>query len=244
MKTAFLSCLGLCVCLLAGCSSSQVDSRQPLPLTQRYDSSPYPTPELVSSLSLIFSDAQLHQLTQQALRQNPDLAAAAARLEESGFVFTQVRAPLFPALDGTFGANRNRVNNFGGGSSFTNNSFSASLDASWELDVWGRIRHNVSAAHSDKAALAADLAAAKQSLIAQIYQAWFELIAHNQRLALAKRESESLEQTRLLTESRFEAGTLSLSDLQVARTDAKNACLLYTSPSPRDLSTSRMPSSA
>lgn len=190
----------------------------------RYDATPAPVLELVSTLSLVFPDAELSRLAQRAQRQNADLVAAGARLDEAGFDFTQVRAPLFPSLSGAFSANRFQTNNFGGGnSSFINNSFTATLDATWELDVWGRVRHGVKAATSDQAALAADLAAAEQSLTAQVYQSWFDLIASNQRLELARRESHSLSQTRQLTERRFEAGTLSLTELEVARTDAANA---------------------
>ena len=223
LKIHFPSTLGL-ILILCGCGTSQVGSRVPIPLAKRYDASPYPVPELVTSLSHIFPDRQLRNLAKQALIQNPDLAASAARLDESGFNLTQVRAPLLPALNGTFSGNRTQTNNFGSAnSSFINNFFSANLNATWELDVWGRIRNDVHAATSDQAALAADFASAQQSLTAQIYQAWFNLIASNKLLNLAQRESESLAQTQQLTERRFERGTLTLSELEVARTDAANS---------------------
>lgn len=186
----------------------------------RYDASSYPTPELSGSLFGVFGSSQLQAVTRRALENNPDLAAAGARLEEAGFNLKQTHASLFPSLDGSLSGTRSgSVGSFSG----TQAVWSLGLDASWELDVWGRLRSGVAAASSDQAAAAADFASARQSIAAQTMQAWFNVVASNQLLELAQRQSASLSKTVALTERRFERGTASLSELELARTDATNA---------------------
>lgn len=198
--------------------SSQL--KRALPLPPRYDASAYPSPELRSSLRELFGSSQLRLITERALTNNPDLAGAAARLDEAGFNLKQTHGGLFPTVDGSLTGTRSRqVGPFSG----TLGLIGVSLDAAWELDVWGRIRNNISASSSDQAAAAADYRSAQQSLVAQTTQAYFNVVAANKLLALAERQAESLGKTVALTERRFEAGTASLSDLELARTDAINA---------------------
>ena len=191
-----------------------------MPLPARYDATPYPSPELVSSLPAIFGGSELRALENRAIRNNPNLAQAGASLDEAGFDLTQTRAALFPSLD--FSAFRSQSRSVG----LTSGSLGLqglSFDASWELDVWGRIKNNVAAATSDQTAAAADYESAKQSLVAQVIQAYFNVVASNQLLDLSRREKESFEETVALTERRFEGGTLRFADLELARTDALNA---------------------
>ena len=193
---------------------------QALPLPPRYDASSYPTPELTDSLFRVFGSAQLPSVTRRALTNNPDLVAAGSRLDEAGFNLKQTRASLFPSVDGSASGNRSLTN---GAFANARSVLSVGLDASWELDVWGRIKNGVAAASSDQAAAAADLASARQSIAAQTMQAWFAVVATNQLLDLAQRQSDSLSQTVALTERRFERGTATLAELELARSDATNA---------------------
>ena len=206
-----------------GCGIPRLPNSQlkrALPLPARYDATPYPSPEIVRSLPSIFGGAQLRSLENRALRNNPNLLQAEARLNEAGFNLIQTRGALYPTLQA--GAFRSQSRSVG----LTSGSLGlqgVNLDASWELDVWGRIKNDVAASASDQAAAAADYESAKQSLVAQVIQAYFNVIATNQLLDLARREKESFAETVALTERRFEGGTLRLADLELARTDALNA---------------------
>ena len=208
---------------LGGCGIPRLPSSQlerALPLPARYDATPYPTPELVSSLPSIFGGSELRALEGRALRNNPDLAQAESRLDEAGFEVTRTRGPLYPTLN--FSAFRSQSRTVG----LTSGSLGLqglSFDVNWELDVWGRIKNDVAASASDQAAAAADYDSAKQSLVAQVIQAYFDLVASNQLLDLAQREKASFEETVALTERRFEGGTQRYADLELARTDALNA---------------------
>ena len=208
---------------LVACSPSLrpvAKAGRPLPLPERYDATPYPTPELAISLTQVFGSAQLKALQRRGVSNNPDLAQAGAVLDEAGFNLTQTRSALLPTLNNTISGTRSRqVGLFSGSIGL----IGASLDAAWELDVWGRIQSGIDAATSDQTAVAADYESAKQSLLAQITQAYFDVVAANQLLELARREQASFTETVALTERRFERGTVSLSDLQMAKTDAASA---------------------
>lgn len=212
------------VLLVVGCvNQSSLPSsavKRGLALPARYDASPYPTPELTGSLFQVFGSSQLQSVTRRALSNNPDLAAVGARLDEAGFNLKQTHASLFPRIDGSASGSRSRLN---GAFSETRSVLSVGLDAAWELDVWGRLKSNVAAASSDQAAAAADFESARQSIAAQTMQGWFTVVATNQLLDLAQRQSVSLAKTVALTERRFERGSASLSELELARTDATNA---------------------
>lgn len=188
-----------------------------LALPARYDASPYPTTQVSGTLLTLFDNAHLREVTQRALANNPQIAGSAARLSEVGFNLESTRAPLFPFLSGSAakGANTPAPPN--------PNRVRLNLDVSWEVDVWGRIRSAAVAAECDRDAAAADLANVRQSIAAQTMQAWFNTVAANRQLGLAQRREEVLAATERLVLRRFEAGTSSLADLELTRSDYENA---------------------
>ena len=184
-------------------------------LPARFDASQPPVPEVASSLKTLFPSSELAALINRALARNPDLKASAARLQEAGFNTQQSRAPLYPALSARAGENSS---DFG----LQGDLFFATLDAQWELDVWGRIRSGVTAASRDQAAIAADYATARQSIAAQTTQAYFNLVAASQLVDLNERSLKSFESTFSRVERRFERGLANLGDVDLARTDIEN----------------------
>lgn len=189
-----------------------------LPLPKRYDATPYPTPQVSDSLLGLFNDSRLRSTVNRALANNPDLKASQARLEEAGFNTRRSSAALYPSLTAAFSGTRTdspatRARDF----------MSASLDARWEIDVWGRIRAGVSAATADQAAAEADHRSARQSLAAQTMQAWFDLVAAEKLVDLGQRKRDNFESTKNLVGRRFELGTAGLGDLELAKADAENA---------------------
>ena len=197
-----------------------------LALPAGYDARRSSGPELVDSLGEVFNDPQLRKQIALSQKQNPDLEAAAARLEEAGFNTRSARAGLFPSLGFNGGANRSQSNSAGGGFNFGSvitERYSASLDVQWEVDVWGRIRSGVDASYATRDAAAADFAAAKQSIAAQTAQAWFDLVAAARLEDVARQQLASFESTYELVGRRFELGTANLGDLELSRTDVENA---------------------
>jgi NodT family efflux transporter outer membrane factor (OMF) lipoprotein len=185
-----------------------------------------PVPELADSLSGLFDDGGLRQQIALSQSGNPDIAAAAARLEEAGFQTRSARAGFFPAVDFNAGGSRSQFNSAGAGFNFGSviaERYSASLDAQWEVDVWGRVRAGVVAADSNRDAVEADFAAARQSIAAQAAQGYFDLVAATRQRDLAAERLESFRGTYDLVNRRFGLGTADLGELELARTDMENA---------------------
>lgn len=188
-----------------------------LEIPSRYDASAPPVPHVADSLLGLFDDARLRATVRQALANSPDLRASLSRMEEAGFNTRKTSSALYPSLDANAGAGRSSLPAFG-----ESGSYDLSLDARWELDVWGRIRANVQASTADQAAAAADYESARQSLAAQTMQVWFDLVSTEKRLALGYRRLASFQDTYDLVLRRYELGTTTLGNLELARTDLEN----------------------
>ncbi len=217
MKTpAILTALVLASCSAPGPLAPGAASSLEIPA--RYDSGPPPVPQISDSLLDLFNDSRLRTTVRQTLAANPDLKAGLARMEEAGFNTRKSSAPLFPSLDANASAARSDLPAFGESA-----SFSLSLDARWEPDVWGRVRAGVHAAAADQAAATADYQSARQSLAAQTMQLWFDLVSAQKRLDLGNRRVASFQNTLDLVSRRFELGTTTLGNLELARTDLENS---------------------
>jgi NodT family efflux transporter outer membrane factor (OMF) lipoprotein len=117
-----------------------------------------------------FRDNTLDALVREALVANPDLHVAAARMYQAGQLLVQARAPMFPAVGiaGTGG-----VKESGGGGDPSSALQGIVAAASWELDLWGRVRYGRNAASEEDVAAQADYRFARQSLAATVAKAWF-----------------------------------------------------------------------
>lgn len=175
--------------------------------------------EITDSLLTLFSDQNLNATVRKTLVHNPDLKVAQAQLAEAGFNLKKTQGNLLPKLGASGSASRNQPS----GAGAISNNFSANLDASWEIDVWGRIQAGVNASAADQAAAASDYADARQSLAAQTMQAWFLLISAERSLDLSNRRVASFSETEQSVNRRFELGRASLADIELTRADLSNA---------------------
>src|SRR5688572_29337505 len=109
-----------------------------------------------------FDDQVLDQLVREAIAHNPDLRVAAARAETAGHYVALARAAMRPsvAIGGTGGIKA------GGGGDVSSALQGIILAASWEPDLWGRLRYGRNAAQSQYASAEADLEFARQSMAA------------------------------------------------------------------------------
>jgi NodT family efflux transporter outer membrane factor (OMF) lipoprotein len=134
-----------------------------------------------------FDDPALTALVAEALLYNADLQVAAARVEQAAGYVKVASGSLLPSV-GVFA--------MGGGKSGGSGGLDGVwLNASLELDVWGRLRYGSAAAEAQSAAVTADYAYARQSLAATVAKAWFVAIEAGLQRAIAQdvlRSSESL----------------------------------------------------
>jgi len=175
-----------------------------------------------------FGDAQLTNLVSEALTNNPDLAATAARLDEALASAKVSAADLWPALTASgSGQNTSLLKRSAAeknsGVKATTSTFGASLDLSWEVDVWGRLRYAQRSAAETAAASAADYAAARRSLAAQVAKAWFAAVEAQLQLKLTDEFVSSYQDTLKLVEVRYQAGSVTEQDVANARADLASA---------------------
>ena len=169
---------------------------------------------------LLFGDPVLDQLQERAATGNPGIAQAVARLRAAQAAVAGSRAALLPTLGASTGATRAR----GAGASGTaspGTSYSLGLNASWELDLWGRLAGAVSASEAGAQASGADLAAARLSLQATLAQTYFALRAAEAQGQLLQGTLSAYEQSWQLTRNRARAGVASPADVAQAEAQYK-----------------------
>ena len=160
-----------------------------------------------------FGSAELTNLVQAARRQSLDVAAAEARMRQAEATTRVVGAELSPSLRADLNASRSA--RLGGNAEVTGNSFTAGFAASYELDLWGRLRANRDAALATLQASTFDRDAVRLTLSAAVASSWLQSLALQERTAIGQRNLVSAERLQALVESRARAGAAT--SLEVAR---------------------------
>ncbi len=178
-----------------------------------------------------FGDDGLSAAVEEALRQNYELRAAAARIKASAAQARIAGADLSPQVRASLTRARQKQNFIGFpipgaegnvlSSTFTNAS--AALDISWEADLWGRIRAGKLAATADWQASQADPRGAKLSIAAQTAKVWFAAVEAGRQTALAEATVENYTASVESVRSRYSRGLVTSLDLRLAETDLSRA---------------------
>ncbi|WP_428312062.1 efflux transporter outer membrane subunit [Hydrocarboniphaga sp.] len=182
----------------------------------------------------VFDDPQLDALAKQVAVSNQNVAAAQAAYAQARALVAQQRAGLFPTIDLTGSATRS--DSGGGNSSRTvtdsttgettvvsgggsiNNSYRASIGASWEPDVWGRLRRTVEGAAASEQASAADLASATLSAQGELVTNYLSLRESDAEIELLKATLEGYERALQIAQNRYKAGIAPRTDVLSAQT--------------------------
>jgi multidrug efflux system outer membrane protein len=164
-----------------------------------------------------FNDPALDSLVREAIANNPDLRVAAARLEQAAQYLVIAQSAMRPAvaLAGTGGAKA------GGGGDSNSALQGVVLAASWELDLWGRVRYERNAARETYASAQADFEFARQSLAAATAKAWFIATQLSLHAVLAGQMADSARQLQSLAEARERVGAGAQADTAIARATAR-----------------------
>ncbi|MGR9073675.1 MAG: efflux transporter outer membrane subunit [Gammaproteobacteria bacterium] len=161
---------------------------------------------------LVFGDRELNRLIDIALAGNLDLGAAFDRLDQARAFARKAGSELIPEINGSAEASRIYDNPPATGTVVTDN-FSMGLVASYELDLWGRIRAGKYAAERDAKAAEQDIRAAAITLTAEIASKWYQLVAQHRQLDLLNDQIEANRQTVELVSARFKGGQATAADL-------------------------------
>jgi outer membrane protein, multidrug efflux system len=145
-----------------------------------------------------FEDPALSALVTEALAYNADLQVAAARVETAAGYVKVASASLLPSV-GVAGLAGGKSGGSGGLDGIW-------LNASLELDIWGRVRYGRAAAEAQSAAFTADYAYARQSLAATVAKSWFLAIEAGLQRAIAQDALLSAEALLRVAQDRLRIG--------------------------------------
>ncbi|MFT3815956.1 MAG: efflux transporter outer membrane subunit [Acidovorax sp.] len=196
-----------------------------------------------------FGDPVLNRLEERAASASPDLRTAALHFAQARVQRSATAAQRGPEVNASGGVNRQRQSENGAatrlydtlGSSLAGSAsspgsgidtssllgvlsepftlYQAGFDASWELDLWGRVRRSIEAADADVAQQAALLDLARLSLASDLARNYFELRTTQRQIRLMREDVAALEERLGLLKARVDGGVLDHTDLQRQRAE-------------------------
>jgi NodT family efflux transporter outer membrane factor (OMF) lipoprotein len=173
-----------------------------------------------------FSDPQLNAFEEQVDVSNQNVALAEAQYRQARALVQQARAAYFPTV--TIGVSLNNSSRSTTSSINTGSSgrtapmlYSMAVDASWEIDVWGRIRRLVESSQAGAQASAADLENARLSARTELAQDYFQLRTLDTQKQLLDASVVEFQRSLELTNNRYASGVASRADVLQAQTQLK-----------------------
>jgi NodT family efflux transporter outer membrane factor (OMF) lipoprotein len=180
----------------------------------------------------LFNDPILNDLEAKVEVNNQNLIAAEAAYRQAVATLDQQRATIFPSVNLTGSATQSRsapgsaaVNGgtvvAGGGK--TVDTYTARLGASWDIDVWGRIRRTIEGAHANAQASAADLANAKLSAQVLLAADYIQLREADEEKRLIDATVKGYADNLRIANNRYAVGVGARNDVLTAQTQLKSA---------------------
>ncbi|QKS29439.1 MAG: efflux transporter outer membrane subunit [Candidatus Accumulibacter similis] len=173
-----------------------------------------------------FADPVLNDLVATALRENRDLMIASARVEQFAGNYGFVRSGLFPQLGASADARRQRDVGavvLGAGQDNTFSTYNVVLNASWEIDIWGRIRRQTEAARAQLLASEEGRRGVILSLVGSVAGAYVNLRDLDRQLEIARATAKSRGESYELFKLRFAGGLISVLELSQNRSQYEEA---------------------
>ncbi|MCK7545676.1 efflux transporter outer membrane subunit [Marinobacter bryozoorum] len=167
-----------------------------------------------------FESPQLDRLIEQAFARSPDLAATAERVFQAEQQVQVAGSSLFPSVN-LSGSTGERSTDNGDGNS-RSESTSASLNVSYELDLWGRLAASRNEAQASYQATAFEYDSARLSLAGSVATTWFRLMALDEQLRVARENLAIAERTEDIVDARYRNGAASRAELLRQQTEVLN----------------------
>jgi NodT family efflux transporter outer membrane factor (OMF) lipoprotein len=232
---------------LAGCTIGPNYSPEPAPVPTHYKElkgwkRAQPSDEVArGDWWKVYKDRALDQLLPQIEVSNQTVAAAAAAYEQARAIVREAQAALFPVATAGYTVTRTRtgplaiggstnvgtVSNPRGRGAIYSTTYTVPISATWDLDVWGRLRRQIEANTSGAQASAADLDNAKLAAQAQLAIAYFNLRTSDSLITLLMRTIVEYKKTYEIVNNQFKAGyavtagDVATADAQIATTEAQ-----------------------
>ncbi|MCD7710690.1 MAG: efflux transporter outer membrane subunit [Porphyromonadaceae bacterium] len=232
MKPARYICLLFCTLLLTILSSCKIGKKYTRPemeLPEQLDS----TVAVADSFSIadmhwweIYADTILQNLIRQTLENNKDFLAAAARVKEMAASRRIDVSKILPQISGTIYAEKD-AENYGGNAYDNDPESGIKVLVSWEVDLWGNLRWGAEKGKDQLQESIENQRALQVSLVAQVAQSYFELVALDHELSIVKQTLNARKEGVRLAKLRFEGGLTSETSFQQAQVElARTATLI------------------
>ncbi|MFO1307425.1 MAG: efflux transporter outer membrane subunit [Burkholderiales bacterium] len=175
-----------------------------------------------------YGDPVLDRLIAQALEANRNVKIAAANVEAAAAIVTQARAPMFPQVGYGASAERARFSESGGSpvSGYAGNPrtlYQGSFTASWEIDLWGRIRRQTEAAQANLLGTEQARRGAILSLVANVASSYLQLRGLDEALEVAKKTQQVYGESLQIFRYQFEYGQVSQMNVAQAQSQYETA---------------------
>jgi len=224
MKTGALTtvCLALflCGCAPVGPDYTAPNLNAPPQWTEdAKEAQPAPGLEEVAWWKAL-NDPELDRLMHAAMAGNLDVDQARARIRQARAEFKAAAAGSKPTVNGTGSVTRSKDSkNVSDGSGETTTLYTPGFDATWEVDVFGSVRRSVEAAEARVGAKIEDLHATQLTLLGDVANAYVQLRAAQEQLALAERTLKAQSETAEVTRVRYQNGLTSYLDVSQAEAE-------------------------
>lgn len=167
-----------------------------------------------------YRDADLDALVAQANAVSQDIRIAEAQYRQARAAVQLARAGFAPTLGAGVSVVRSRTQT--GGRPATAGAHALALDAGWEPDLWGRVQRSVEAGEASAQASAADLAAARLSIQAELVQDYLQLRISDAQKDLLAHTTQEYRRALALTRSQYAAGVVTRADVALAETQLQS----------------------
>lgn len=177
----------------------------------------------------LYQDPQLNALVAQVQLNNQNVAVYAAQYQQALALVRESRANQFPLLTGTGLSTRSETSTGSSSSTSTSSSggvrkeHSASLDLSWEADIWGKLRRTTEQDRASAQASAADLSNATLSAQSSLAQDYFQLRLLDRRIALYRETIDGYQRYLQIIQNKYDEQIVSRADLATGKTQLQSA---------------------
>ena len=171
----------------------------------------------------VYHDATLGGLLSQVSVSNQNVATYAAQYRQAQALAAESRAALFPSLGYDGSVTRSGSHATNSSVRTTSSSHQAELSASWELDLWGKLRRTLEEDRASAAASAAELANITLSAQSELAQDYFQLRIMDQKIARYQQSVDAYQRYLNVITNQYQAGTASRATLAQAQLQLENA---------------------
>ncbi len=158
-----------------------------------------------------FEDDTLTYLIEEAVRENKDVKQALSRINQSRALAREARSELYPGiqLGSAFEKSRQTGSRFPGAGGFRYEIYTADSSASWEIDIFGRLRRNLESKNAEYAGQVASLHDTLLMVLGEVAQTYFSLRGAQAQLHIAQKNLDIQEDTLELVQVKFDTGVVS-----------------------------------